>query len=292
MADPIPPWFLQRWFATALLPTYAGVWDQPPGWRTRRAPRQEHNLVAVLHGGMRIEIGGRTLDLGPGEALVVPPGMPFADGDGPGRRGTGLLSAGVVCACQGGVDPLRSLGPPAVVRLRDPRALARRAQRLAALWRGDPPRWRSPGDHLSARGIIDRLLAAWIADGFAAQAFAPPSAELPEWLWRALDLMETRLPYRQAVEGIAAAVGRSPGTLSRAFKAHLGTSPKQWLLERRIERAAWLLVAEPELALDAVAGRCGLGDGFQLSRLFRARRGVPPGRWRREHAPSRIRQSQ
>ena len=284
MPESIPPWFLHRWFATALLPVYAGVWGQGPGWRTRRGPRQEHNLVAVLDGSLRLEIADRQLDMRAGDVLVIPPGTPFQDGDGSAGTGTRMLSLGVVCVCQGTVDPIRTLGPPVPVPSRDPAGLARRARRLAGLWRGDPPRWRSPADHLAARGIVDRLLAAWIADGFAGNAFAQQPSGAPEWLWRALDLMETRLPYRQAVEGIAAAVGRSAGTLSRAFQAHLGTSPKQWLLERRIERAGWLLVAEPDLPLDAVAERCGLGDGFQLSRLFRARRGVPPGRWRRDHA--------
>ena len=55
----------------------ANVWTLAAGdWSWgRHVHREQEELYLVLDGRLRIEAGGETLELGPGEALVVPAGV-------------------------------------------------------------------------------------------------------------------------------------------------------------------------------------------------------------------------
>ncbi len=60
-------------------------------------------------------------------------------------------------------------------------------------------------------------------------------------LLRAKDLVDARYFERLSVANLAAAAGFSPAHFSRRFKQTFGESPHQYLLTRRLERAASLL---------------------------------------------------
>jgi AraC-like DNA-binding protein len=60
-------------------------------------------------------------------------------------------------------------------------------------------------------------------------------------LLRAKDLADARYFERLTVADLAAAAGLSPAHFSSRFKAAFGESPHQYLLTRRLERAAALL---------------------------------------------------
>jgi AraC-like DNA-binding protein len=62
-------------------------------------------------------------------------------------------------------------------------------------------------------------------------------------LLRAKDLADARYFEPLSVADLAAAAGLSPAHFSRRFKAAFGESPHQYLLTRRMERAAALLRA-------------------------------------------------
>ena len=62
-------------------------------------------------------------------------------------------------------------------------------------------------------------------------------------LLRAKDLADARYCEPLTVADLAAAAGLSPAHFSRRFKATFGESPHQYLLTRRLERAAALLCA-------------------------------------------------
>ena len=62
-------------------------------------------------------------------------------------------------------------------------------------------------------------------------------------LLRAKDLADARYCEPLTVADLAAAAGLSPAHFSRRFKATFGESPHQYLLTRRLERAAALLLA-------------------------------------------------
>jgi AraC-like DNA-binding protein len=64
---------------------------------------------------------------------------------------------------------------------------------------------------------------------------------LARHLLRAKDLVDARYFEPLSVSDLAAAAGLSPAHFSRAFKRAFGESPHQYLLTRRLERAAALL---------------------------------------------------
>jgi AraC-like DNA-binding protein len=65
----------------------------------------------------------------------------------------------------------------------------------------------------------------------------------------------------------------------RIFKQHLGQTPMQYILDRRIERAAALITNEND-TLDEIAAQVGLGERRYLSRVFRQRLGMRPSDYR------------
>lgn len=72
----------------------------------------------------------------------------------------------------------------------------------------------------------------------------------------------------------------SPRTLVRRFHAATGTTPLQWLLTQRVERARELLEAT-DLSIEYVAERSGFGSAPNLRHHFSASVGVPPTEYRR-----------
>ena len=66
-------------------------------------------------------------------------------------------------------------------------------------------------------------------------------------------------------------------TLAREFRAVLGTSPHRYLVGRRLDLARALIISGTGLAQAAAAA--GFVDQSHLTRHFKARYGVTPGRW-------------
>lgn len=73
----------------------------------------------------------------------------------------------------------------------------------------------------------------------------------------------------------AASVHVARRTFTRRFRDRTGTSPQQWLLDQRIDRARLLLETET-IPVELVAERSGFGSAVALRQHFRARLGVTP----------------
>ena len=71
----------------------------------------------------------------------------------------------------------------------------------------------------------------------------------------------------------------SERTLTRRFREETGTSPLQWLLQQRIDRARELLETTT-LPMDQVAEHSGLGNADSLRQHFSRRLGISPGAYR------------
>jgi AraC family transcriptional regulator, transcriptional activator FtrA len=72
----------------------------------------------------------------------------------------------------------------------------------------------------------------------------------------------------------------TPRTPIRRFHAATGTSPIQWLLAQRVQRARSMLESTDE-PLSRIAGRCGLGTEVNLRHHFARLIGVAPTQYRR-----------
>jgi AraC family transcriptional regulator len=84
----------------------------------------------------------------------------------------------------------------------------------------------------------------------------------------------------RSLSSIAQECGLSPSHFARAFAISVGQPPHQWLLEQRVDLARQLL-GESSLPIAEIAVQCGFADQSHLTRVFSARTGSSPGRWRR-----------
>jgi AraC-like DNA-binding protein len=108
---------------------------------------------------------------------------------------------------------------------------------------------------------------------------------LARHLLRARDLADARYADRLTVADMARAAGLSPAHFSREFKRAFGESPHQYLLTRRLERAAALLrVTDWSVADICFAVGAGSLGSFtaSFSRVF----GMSPVAYRRSWPPA------
>jgi AraC family transcriptional activator FtrA len=132
-----------------------------------------------------------------------------------------------------------------------------------------------------ANALARRLVIAPHRPGGQAQFIAAPVpqdddhglAGLLAWAIEHLDMPLT-------VADLARRAHMSPRNLSRRFLAVTGTTPLQWLLTQRVNRARELL-EETDQGVDEIAGRVGMGTAATLRRHFNRSVGVPPDTYRR-----------
>lgn len=88
------------------------------------------------------------------------------------------------------------------------------------------------------------------------------------------------LQYHQpiSIEGMAQSLGYHRAHLSKAFKQRTGRSPKQYLMQVRLEQAKTLL--EGTLTVEQVASAVGFKDALYFSKLFRRWAGLSPTEYR------------
>jgi len=75
----------------------------------------------------------------------------------------------------------------------------------------------------------------------------------------------------------------------RRFKEAVGQTPGRYIQDRRIDRAANLLISTDE-TIDEIARRCGFATRYYLSRVFSRRMGRPPARYRKARPVSKASQ--
>lgn len=88
-----------------------------------------------------------------------------------------------------------------------------------------------------------------------------------------------RLDEQLTLHGLAAHAHLSTRTLTRRFRAETGSSPLQWLLHQRLDRARELLEVT-DLPVPEVARRSGLGTAESLRVHLIRRHGLTPSSYR------------
>jgi AraC family transcriptional regulator len=100
---------------------------------------------------------------------------------------------------------------------------------------------------------------------------------------RTMAFIDEHLEGGTRIIELAGNVRLSPSHFCRAFKEFFGCSPKQFILERRIQRALELMLATDSSLCD-IAQVCGFADQAHFSRMFRKFVGITPNAWRRARA--------
>ncbi|WP_428560786.1 MAG: helix-turn-helix domain-containing protein [Solidesulfovibrio sp. DCME] len=209
-------------------------------------------------GGRRIEAAGARWTVGPGEGFVIPAGLAHACSPlQPGGQGYLALAVAPCLLPPPGPQAAASLLP----RVWRDAAMAARLSRLV--------------DDLAAgrEAVLAGLAELAAALGLRAgppHTFHPATAAAKA----AIDAAP-HAPFRLAELARGAGVG--PFRLERLFRRDLGLPPGEYLLSRRVALAAARIGAGASLAEAALAA--GFCDQSHLTRQFRRRMGVSPGRF-------------
>jgi len=107
-------------------------------------------------------------------------------------------------------------------------------------------------------------------------------------LLRAKDLMDARYAEPLGVATIARAARLSPAHFSRAFRREFGETPHQYLLTRRLERAASLLT-NTDRSVAEVCMMVGLRSVGSFTTSFGRVYGMTPTAYRAAHPPAVLR---
>jgi AraC-like DNA-binding protein len=108
---------------------------------------------------------------------------------------------------------------------------------------------------------------------------------LPErHLLRAKDVVDARFRDQLDVPTLARAAYLSPAHFSREFRRAFGETPHQYLLTRRLERAAALL-RNTDRSVAAICFDVGLRSVGSFTTSFRRVYGMSPTAYRAKHPP-------
>lgn len=146
-------------------------------------------------------------------------------------------------------------------------------------------------------GAIDELalrLAGEVLRELAAHAGRPPRATVSTASDRGRAIAAARFLAEHAAEPLtleatAQAVGLSTFHFLRVFRRVFGVTPHQYLVQRRVERAAARLL-ESDVPVTELAFEVGFGDLSNFVRTFHRLLGAPPGKFRRAYGRGKIRQ--
>ena len=92
---------------------------------------------------------------------------------------------------------------------------------------------------------------------------------------RVLDYVAAHFGGDINLETMAAEAGLSPSHFSRLFKQTIGTSPHQFVMRYRVERAKEMLKELGRPKID-IALSCGFADQAHFTRVFKQIEGITP----------------
>ena len=73
----------------------------------------------------------------------------------------------------------------------------------------------------------------------------------------------------------------------KLFLKHMNTSPKQYIIDIRLQKAKQLL-AEGVFSISAISEKCGFSNPYHFCRIFKDRIGIPPSEYRKENTINMI----
>jgi len=129
-------------------------------------------------------------------------------------------------------------------------------------------------------------LLAWLTRRVSEPVFRDSGVSAVARVIPVIEMVQSRLGEKVTLESAAAHLHVSRSSFAAMFTQAMGMPFAKYLLECRL-RSAWRELLSGEDKLQAIARRCGFHDSSHLSRHFRARFGVAPGRVRRQRGAER-----
>jgi AraC family transcriptional regulator len=103
-----------------------------------------------------------------------------------------------------------------------------------------------------------------------------PNSAMPEWLCRAVELIQSEYSCGISLADVATAAGVHPVTVAVAFRRHLGKSVGDYIVDLRTAHARREL-ENTHRPIAEIAQEAGFYDESHMGRVFRRRFGISPG---------------
>ncbi len=156
--------------------------------------------------------------------------------------------------------------------------------------------WNNPDEALEFASAMFKIfhsgdfdqdaLTAYLYSTLRWQALASlrqPAAQLPDALSRALKYLDANCTSNVTPEDAAEYAGISRPYLFRMFRDSLRTSPHQYLLKRRLDKAKLLLAGET-FSIKEIAADCGFESIEVFYRQFKSSFHTTPAEYRKQYS--------
>lgn len=242
-----------------ITPRICGRRQCPPGWYIDRQAQRGYNLHYVYKGSGVFTKNGRSYTLGPGDMFVCRPG------DNVSYLASATDPWDYAWAAFGCAAELDALLNDDVIHI--PAAGRLFTQMINA------------GDEPAKEWIVGGLLYQLFA--LLAEVQGRPCAD-QSYLTRAVSYIEANYAQNLQVADIADMLGLNRSYFCRVFKRQMGMSPQEYIVSYRLEQAEKLLTTT-KLSQKEIALQVGYPDVYALSRMFKRRYGIAPGKFRSNH---------
>lgn len=125
--------------------------------------------------------------------------------------------------------------------------------------------------------VIEGLVLEMLA--LVARPERVPERRPPKWLSRVEDLLKSGFQENLTIGEVAAQVSVNPTHLSRVFRQFHNQAISDYLHDLRVQFACQQL-ADPDVALSAIATASGFADQSHFTRVFKQCTGMTPGAFR------------
>lgn len=237
-----------------------------PGWSWNAGPQQDVDVWCVLSGKGRVSIEGATYPVQAGTCWIFTPGsQPVATHDP--RTPLTVLAVHLDFLDQENqlLAEFSGFTTCQPIQLPD----ARRLQLLAQFMAGANPQ----GE--------EGILAVWQLLHLLKHPEGQPADRVDRRLQKVIRRVTEQVAKSWTVSEMASLAGLSPSRFTALFREHLHQSPRQFVINLRMNRAETLLL-ESDLTQAEISEMLGFTDVYFFNRQFTKRHGQSPGRFRRQ----------
>jgi AraC family transcriptional regulator, exoenzyme S synthesis regulatory protein ExsA len=258
-----------------------------PGSDQWEASWAEHDrIVHVLTGRKSLRAAGGIWEIGPGETIFLKKGVSFLRQHGDKEICLFMFfipDEFLRAVVREIASDLPALPPPAdsrdmVIRVREDAGVNAFLQAMIVFFgaRGTPPELLLK---LKLKELIASIVVSPSNPVLSAYLRAVASADAPS----IPAIMEANCRHNLPIEAFAKLCGRSLSSFKREFRRHYGMSPGKWLIERRLQCAAHLLIAT-SMSITEIVFECGFEQPSHFSRSFKAKFARTPSEYREDRA--------
>ncbi len=247
----------------------AVMWRGAGNWEIPERRLDHAFLILCIEGGFEGSAGdpAKKKKVGPGSGMLIPPGVPHAAVSGNDARN---LAVHFRFLSPPGL-PVRDFFPEYFFELAEEDTLGTNLETLAALAEGNQRMFSLWGESL-----LKTFFSALISGGRGFQLTYP---RIDPRLGPSLKRIQESANENPGIKILAALAGLSEEQFRKLFRRDLGLSPKEYLIETKLTKAAELLLTT-DLRVNEIGRRLGFAYAHYFHWRFKKRFGVSPKAYR------------